>query len=175
MYRFRFHLCILSIQHYLFALAHEQDQVNQHRDEGNKTHAYPITMLYIWHGNNTIKIDILLVPLSPSCTSIYIYIYIYIYTYIFTNLISTSIHGYQKKRKKPCQEHEIKISRITARGKKKKYHRTKRKKTPTPSHSWKKSRDMQSVGQKKTKTLRKHCNATITRVLNTSGANRKIN
>ena len=35
--------------------------------------------------------------------------------------------------------------------------------------------DMQSVGQKKTKTLRKHCNATITRVFNTSGANYKIN
>ena len=34
---------------------------------------------------------------------------------------------------------------------------------------------MQSVGQKKTKTLRKHCNAIITRVLNTSGANYKIN
>ena len=33
---------------------------------------------------------------------------------------------------------------------------------------------MQSVGQK-TKTLRKRCNATITRVLNTSGANYKIN
>ena len=34
---------------------------------------------------------------------------------------------------------------------------------------------MQPVGQKKTKTLRKHCNATITRVLNMSGANHKIN
>ena len=37
------------------------------------------------------------------------------------------------------------------------------------------SRDMQSVGQKKTKTFRESCNATITRVLNTSGANYKIN
>ena len=34
---------------------------------------------------------------------------------------------------------------------------------------------MQSVGQKKTKTFREPCNATITRVLNTSGANYKIN
>ena len=34
---------------------------------------------------------------------------------------------------------------------------------------------MQSVGQKKTKTRRKRCNATITRVLNRSGANYKIN
>ena len=29
-----------------------------------------------------------------------IYIYIYIYIYIFTNLLSTSIYGYQEKRKK---------------------------------------------------------------------------
>ena len=34
---------------------------------------------------------------------------------------------------------------------------------------------MQSVGQKKTKTHCKRCNATIRRVLNTSGANYKIN
>ena len=34
---------------------------------------------------------------------------------------------------------------------------------------------MQSVGQKKGKTLNKRCKATITRVLNTSGANNKIN
>ena len=33
---------------------------------------------------------------------------------------------------------------------------------------------MQSVGQKKTKTLCGRCNDTITRVLNTSGANYKI-
>ena len=34
---------------------------------------------------------------------------------------------------------------------------------------------MQSVGQKKNKTHRQRCNATIIRVLNTSGANNKIN
>ena len=34
---------------------------------------------------------------------------------------------------------------------------------------------MQSVGQKKTKPFREHCNATITRVLNMSGVNYKIN
>ena len=34
---------------------------------------------------------------------------------------------------------------------------------------------MESVGQKKNKTHRKRCNATITRVLNTSRANYKIN
>ena len=81
------------------------------------------------------------------------YIYIYIYIYIYTNLISTSIPGYKKKKIR--QEQEVKISRITARGKKKKYYRTKKKKKRKgqPRHtSWKKSRDMQSVGQKKTKT-----------------------
>ena len=87
-------------------------------------------------------------------------IYIYIYIYIFPNLISTSIHGYQKKRKKKRQEQEIKYLKSLPRGKKKKYYRTKRKKRPTPSHHLKKPRDMQSVGQKKTKTLRQHCNAT---------------
>ena len=97
------------------------------------------------------------------------------FIYIYTNLISTSIHGTRKKRKKKRQEQEIKISRITARGKKKKYYRTKRKKRPTPSHPLKKSRDVQSVGQKKTKTFHEHCNSTITRVFNTSGANYKIN
>ena len=34
---------------------------------------------------------------------------------------------------------------------------------------------MQLVGQKKTKTFRESCNATITKVINTSGANYKIN
>ena len=34
---------------------------------------------------------------------------------------------------------------------------------------------MQSVGQKKNKTNRQRCNPTITRVLNTSEANYKIN
>ena len=33
---------------------------------------------------------------------------------------------------------------------------------------------MLSVGQKKTKTFRESCNATITKVLNTSGANYKL-
>ena len=36
---------------------------------------------------------------------------------MFTNLISTSIHGTRKKEEKNRQEQKIKISRITARGK----------------------------------------------------------
>ena len=58
--------------------------------------------------------------------------------YIFTNLISTSIHGTRKKEKKNRQEQEIRVSRITARGKKKKYYRSKRKKRPTSSDPLKK-------------------------------------
>ena len=67
------------------------------------------------------------------------------------------------------------MSRITARGKKKKYHRKKRKKRQTPSQQLKKSRDMQSFGQKKNKIHRQRCNATIKTVPNTIGANYKIN
>ena len=55
-------------------------------------------------------------PHPLSLDTDWIYIYIYIYIYIFTNLISTSIHGTRKK--KPGQEQEIKVSRITAQGKK---------------------------------------------------------
>ena len=63
---------------------------------------------------------------------------IYIYIYIYTNLISTSIHGTRKKEKKNRQEQNIRISRITARGKKKKYYRSTRKKRPTSSDPLKK-------------------------------------
>ena len=102
-------------------------------------------------------------------------VYIYIY-YIYTNLISTSIHGTRKKkqRKNPRQEQELKYLESPPGGKRKKY-RSKRKKRPTSSDPLKKIKDTQSVGQKKTKTFRESCNATITKVLNTSGANYKIN
>ena len=46
-------------------------------------------------------------------------LYWYIYIYIYTILLSTSIHSYQEKEKKR-QNLEITLSRITARGKKKK-------------------------------------------------------
>ena len=44
----------------------------------------------------------------------------------------------EKNEKKKRQEQEIEISRITTQGKRKKYHRTKRKKRPTLSHQLKK-------------------------------------
>ena len=63
--------------------------------------------------------------ISVHCyLSIYLFISLSLslYIYIFTNLISTSIHGTRKKKqpKTPRQEQEIKVSRITARGEKKK-------------------------------------------------------
>ena len=80
-----------------------------------------------------------------------IYIYIYIYIYIFTNLISTSIHGTRKKKKNPGQEQEIKVSRITAQGKKEKNLGKKEKKRPTSSDHLKKIKGYAVSGQKKTK------------------------
>ena len=56
-----------------------------------------------------------------------VYIYIYIYIYIYTNLISTSIHGTRKKEKKTRQVQGIRISRTTARGKKKNISKKKKK------------------------------------------------
>ena len=44
----------------------------------------------------------------------------------------------EKKKKKLRQEQEIRISRITVRGKKKKYYRSKRNKRPTSSDHLKK-------------------------------------
>ena len=38
--------------------------------------------------------------LLTKISQLSIYIYVYIYVYIFTNLLSTSIHCYQEKRKK---------------------------------------------------------------------------
>ena len=111
------------------------------------------------------------------CVSVCVYIYvcvclcvcIYIHIYIFTNLLSTSIHGYQKKRKKtPPGTRDKNISNHHP-GEKEKISLDKKKEKANPVIPVEKN--MQSVGQKKNKTHRQRCNATITRVLNTSGAN----
>ena len=53
----------------------------------------------------------------------------YIYLYIFTNLLSISIHGFQEKRKKtPPGTRDKNISNHRPGGKKKKYHRMKKRK-----------------------------------------------
>ena len=66
---------------------------------------------------------------------------------------------------------------MTARGKKKKYYRSKRKKRPTSSDPLeKKNQGIRSqLVKRKLKTFRESCNATITKMLNTSWANYKIN
>ena len=69
-----------------------------------------------------------------------LYIYIYIYIYIFTNLLSTSIHGYQKK--KPSGTRNKNISNHRPGEKRKKCHRTKRKKRPTLSYQSKTNQEM---------------------------------
>ena len=92
--------------------------------------------------------------------------YIYIHIYIFTNLISTNIHGTRKKQKTPGQEQEIKVSRITAQGKRKKFW-VKKKEKANLVRPLEKIKGYAVSGKKKKKTLRESCNATITKVLNT--------
>ena len=73
--------------------------------------------------------------------------------YIFTNLISTSIHGTRKKTKKALPGTRYKsISNHRPGEKEKIIDQKERKGQPRPT-PWKKSRDTQSVGQKKTKNL----------------------
>ena len=89
---------------------------------------------------------------------------IYIYIYIFTNLISTSIHGTEKKTIKNL-----------ARNKRKKYlespSREKRKKILGQKERKGQPRPFQGIrsrwSKENQKTLRESCNATITKVLNT--------
>ena len=88
--------------------------------------------------------------LTQNSAYIYIYIYIYIYS---TNLISTSIHGTRKNLKKnPRGTRDKSISNHCLGEKEKIIGQKERKGQPRPT-PWKKSRDTQSVGQKKTKNL----------------------
>ena len=73
------------------------------------------------------------------------------------------------------QEQKIKISRITARGKKKKLSVKKKEKANLVRPLEKNQGMRRQLVKRKLKTFRESCNATITRVLNTSGANYKIN
>ena len=115
---------------------------------------FPVYILHIY--TPIAIVSTLLLNKSLLLFGLPCYQFFFTYIYIFTNLISTSNHGTRKKkknRKNPRQEQEIKVSRITARGKKKKIIGQKERKgqpRPTP---WKKLRDTQSVGQKKTKNL----------------------
>ena len=101
-------------------------------------------------------------------THTHIYIYIYIYIYLFTNLISTSIYGIGKNKKKPGQEREIKVPWITAQGKKKKVFRVEKKEKANLVRLLEKNQGVRVQWSKENqKTLRECCNAIITKVLNT--------
>ena len=104
------------------------------------------------------------------------YIYIYIYIYI-TNLISTSIHGTRKYTKKTPPGTRDKSISIHCPGEKRKNYRSKKKKRPTSSDLLKKKNQgiRSQLVKGKLKIFRESCNATITKVLNTSGAKYKVN
>ena len=98
-----------------------------------------------------------------------------VYIYIYTNLLSTSIHGTRKK--KPGQEQEIKISRITAQGKKKKVIWVRKKEKANLVRLLEKIKGYAVSGQKKTK--KPSANAAMLQLLKCStqynGANNRIN
>ena len=105
------------------------------------------------------------------------YIYIYIYIYIFTNLISTSIHGTEKNKKKTLARNKRKkYLESPPKGKRKNFG-SKRKKRPTSSDPLKKIKGYAVSGQKKTK--KPSANPAMLQLLKCStpdnGANYKIN
>ena len=107
---------------------------------------------------------------------ILITIYMYIYIYIFTNLLSTSIHGYQEKRKKKTSGTRDKNISNHRPGEKRKNIIGQKKEKANSVTPVKKNQEICSqLVKRKIKPTVKRCNATITRVLNMSGANYKIN
>ena len=68
----------------------------------------------------------------------YIFSAVYIHIYIFTNLISASIHGTRKNKKKTRQEQEITVSRITAQREKEKIRGQKERKGQGIRSQWSK-------------------------------------
>ena len=85
-----------------------------------------------------------------TSVSQYIYIYIYLLTYHLPAFTVT-----RKKEKKTPGTRDKNYLESPPGGKRKKYHRTRKRKGQLRHTSWKKSRNMQSVGQKKNKTHRK--------------------
>ena len=73
---------------------------------------------------------------------IYIYISIYIYILLIYYLPAFTVTKKKKKKKKPRQEQEIKISRITARGKKEKNVIGQKERKGQPPHTSRKNQEM---------------------------------
>ena len=103
--------------------------------------------------------------------------FIYIYIYIYSNLISTSIHGTRKKKKKPWPGTREKSISNHRPGEKEKNFGSKRKKRPTSSDPLKKIKRYAVSGQKKTK--KPSANTAMLQLLKCStlnnGANYRIN
>ena len=93
-----------------------------------------------------------------------IYIYIYILTYYLPAFTVT-----RKKEKKTPRTRDNNISNYRPGEKRKNIIGQKKKKRPTSSHQLKKSRDMQSVGQKKKKTTVKCCKSQLQKLNRESG------
>ena len=112
--------------------------------------------------------------------TIYIYVIkvyiIYIYTYIYTNLLSTSIHGYQAKRKKkPPGKRDENISNPRPGEKRKNIIGQKKEKANFVTPVEKNQEICCQLVKRKIKPTVKCRNATITKVLNKSRANYKNN
>ena len=92
-----------------------------------------------------------------------------IYIYIFTNLISTSIHGTEKKTKKknPGQEQKKKSISNHRPGEKGKILGQKKEKANLVRPLEKNQGIRSQWSKENQKTLRESCNATITKVLKT--------
>ena len=117
--------------------------------------------------------------IKQNTYELFIYkLYIYIYIYLLINYLPAFTVTRKKEKKREKNPARNKRSRYleSSSGEKRKNIIGQKERKGQPRHtSWKKSRDKQSVGQKKNKTHRQFCNATITRLLNMSGANYKIN
>ena len=106
--------------------------------------------LLLFYGISTLVVDLIPNP---------IYIYIYIYIYIFTNLLSTSIHGFQEKENKTP---EFRDNNISDRCLGKKNRGKKKEKANFVIPVKKKIKGYAVSWSKEQKPTVKCCNATIT-------------
>ena len=93
---------------------------------------------------------------SVTITESYIYIYIYIYTNLLIYYLPAFTVTRKKEKNPPGTSDKNILNHRPGEKEKISYNKKKKKRKGQLRHtSWKKSRDMQSVGQKKNKTHRK--------------------